>query len=149
MNKQILETASTLAVLVALGSPSLVGEDRLVDDRIDVDAPKHNRQILHVCELDGTPLRPLIQDIELRHRYDRQGTPDASADGSKIAYDAWQAELGFAWKESRIIVANADGSDAKEISDGAMPSFSPDGDRLAVSRTSKYAARAGAKGQSI
>lgn len=133
----------TLAVFLNNGAYSQEKE------KLDIDKTKPNRRILHYCVADGSPIRPLIQDVALRHKYDRQGTPDISADGTKVAYDAWPSELGFAWQESRIIVANIDGSDARDVSDGVMPCFSPDGSMLAVSRPPKYAKVDGAKRMSI
>jgi hypothetical protein len=64
---------------------------------LDIEPTKPNRQILHFCKVDGTPLRPLVNDVALRRRLDRQGTPDVSADGKRVAYDAWPSDQGFAW----------------------------------------------------
>lgn len=119
------------------------------DDATDVDPENPNRLVLHFCAVDGTPLRPLISDVELRHKLDRQGTPEVSADGRRVAFDAWTANDAFTWQESRIIVADINGSNATDISDGVMPSFSPDGKQLVVSRPPKYAKADGAKQMSI
>lgn len=119
------------------------------DERIDVDPSQPGRAILHVCEIDGTPIRPLVNDVELRNRLNRQGTPDVSPDGSKVAFDAWSFSGNFDWQESRIIVVDFDGNNATDLGDGVMPSFSSDGKRLVFSRPPKYGKAEGAKGQSI
>jgi len=116
---------------------------------LDVEKNNPNRLVLHFCEIDGTPIRPLISDAQFRNRLDRQGTPDVSADGKRVAFDAWASGPEFTWEESRIVVADIDGANAADISDGVMPSFSPDGRKLAVSRPPKYAKEDGAKGMSI
>ncbi|WP_068261608.1 PD40 domain-containing protein [Rubripirellula obstinata] len=122
---------------------------RAEDDSTDVDASKPGRLLLHVCEIDGTPIRPLVSDTDLRHKFDRQGTPNVSPDGKRVAFDAWTNDGGFSWQESRIVVVDIDGENALDISDGVMPSFSPDGTQLVVSRPPKYAKADNAKGMSI
>ncbi|MCM2374260.1 TolB family protein [Aporhodopirellula aestuarii] len=119
------------------------------DGSIDVDFLHPHRLLLHYCAEDGTPIRPLVADVSLRHQFDRQGTPEVSADGERVAFDAWTASEDFTWQESRIIVVDIQGENARDISDGVMPSFSPDGTKLVVSRPPKYAKQDGAKGMSI
>ncbi len=118
-------------------------------DAVDVDNAYPDRLLLHVCSSDGTPIRPLVSDSDLGHRLDRQGSPNVSRDGKHVAFDAWTANDGFTWQESRIVVIDLDGTHAKDISDGNMPSFSPDGTKLVVSRPPKYATEDGALGMSI
>lgn len=119
------------------------------DSAIDVDPSQPNRLLLHLCEMDGAPIRPLVSDLALRHKFDRQGTPEISSDGKLVAFDAWAATGDFTWQESRIIIVGIDGNHARDISDGVMPSFSPEATKLVVSRPPKYAKKDGAKGMSI
>ena len=114
---------------------------------LDLDRENFSRMILHVCDVDGTPIRPLVSDTKLRHQFDRQGTPDVSMDGKLVAYDAWA--VGQSWETARIIIVNFDGTDARNVTDGVMPSFSPDAKQMVVSRTAKFTKEEGAKGQSI
>lgn len=118
-------------------------------DAVDVDSAYPDRLLLHVCSNDGTPIRPLVSDSGLRHRLDRQGSPAVSKDGKRVVFDAWTANDGFTWEESRIVVVDLAGTNAQDISDGNMPSFSPDGNQLVVSRPPKYAQKDGATGMSI
>ncbi len=106
-------------------------------------------QTLHLCEPDGTVIRPLITNKELLARYCRHGSPNISADGSTIAFDARELIEGYDWTYGHVIVANVDGSNARVVSDGMIPSLSPDGSHVALSRMPKYASKDGARGQSI
>jgi TolB protein len=66
--------------------------------------------------------------------YTSCGSPNWSRDGSKIAFDAWRSLIGENYFNSHVFVVNADGSDMKDLGDGATPSFSPDGKRIAYNR---------------
>ena len=137
---------SLLVCLTLVVADGVFADD---DDVLDVDPTKPNRVLLHVCKIDGTPIRPLVADEEFRHKFDRQGSPEVSADGKRVAFDAWAADKGFAWQEGRICIVNIDGTDAKDISDGVVPSFSPDRTKLVFGRAAKYGKKDGAKGMSI
>ncbi len=116
-------------------------------DKLDIDRTNPRRMILHVCEADGTPIRPLVSDVQLRNKFDRQGTPDVTTDGTLVVYDAWK--VGGDWQDARIVTVNIDGSNARDVTDGVMPSFAPDGKRMVVSRSPKMGKPEGAEGQSI
>ena len=116
--------------------------------KIDVDPSKPARMILHYCDADGTPIRPLLKNVELRRALDRQGTPDVSADGKKVAFDSWST-VDSRWNTGQVIVCDIDGANAHVVCDGYMPSFSPDGKQMAISRLNKYAKADGVKGGSI
>ncbi|EMI56123.1 carboxypeptidase regulatory-like domain-containing protein [Rhodopirellula sallentina] len=134
----------------ALQRPTNKGDNNtlVLSSRLDIDPDDPERRIMHLCDIDGTVLRPLINDIQLRDHFDRQGTPDVSADGTTIAFDAWSTN-GEAWDDARIIVANIDGSNARNIGRGVIPSLSPDGSHVVYSRPTKHAPADDARGQSI
>ena len=115
---------------------------------LDVDPTKPGRLIMHYCHADGRPIRPLLKDPELRRLLDRQGTPDVSADGKRVAFDAWST-FDKTWENGRIVVCDIDGDNAHVITDGYMPTFSPDGKRLVFSRLPKYTKADGVSGKSI
>lgn len=118
-------------------------------DDLDVDPTKPERLILHVCEMDGTPIRPLVADKTIRHDLDRQGTPNVSPDGKRVAYDAWSTAPKDPNRGPRVCVCDLDGGNFIDVIDGYMPSFAPDNKRLVVSRPAKHAKADGATGQSI
>ena len=130
--------------------PQMAGKAEAAQElaAIDIDPTKPGRLILHYCDADGTPIRPLLKDPELRRALDRQGTPDVSADGKRVAFDAWST-TDSRWKTGQIVVCDIDGSNAHVVCDGLMPSFSPDGKQLAISRLNKYTKADGVQGNSI
>ena len=115
---------------------------------LDLDPTKPGRLIMHYCHADGRPIRPLLKDPELRRLLDRQGTPDVSADGQRVAFDAWST-IDKTWENGRIVVCDIDGDNAHVITDGYMPTFSPDGKRLVFSRLPKYTKADGVSGKSV
>ena len=110
---------------------------------------KSRWQTLHLCEMDGSVVRRLITNKEINDKYFRQGSPNISADGSTIAFDAREPIEGKGWQDARVIVANVDGSEARVLSDGVLPSLSPDGSHIAFTRTQKSTAKIGIDGNSI
>jgi len=64
------------------------------------------------------------------------GSPDWTADGKRMAIDGWRQRQGERGNNAQIIVFNADGTHIRVLGDGAMPSFSPQGKRVAYSRYS-------------
>ncbi|TWU58443.1 translocation protein TolB [Rubripirellula tenax] len=123
--------------------------DRSDADAIDFDPDDFKHRIFHLFKPDGSVIRPLLKNVELSHQYGRQGTASISSDGTKIAFDAHRLGVGEDWSDSRVIVANIDGSDAKVVSDGVIPALSPDGSHVAFSRASQFGVPEGASGQSI
>ncbi len=61
-------------------------------------------------------------------------SPRISADGMRIAFDAWKSRDGERLPDARVLICNLDGSRLTEVCEGAMPSWSPDGLRVACSR---------------
>jgi Tol biopolymer transport system component len=55
------------------------------------------------------------------------GSPEFSSDGKEIALDMSRGSVA----SSRVIVLNADGSNVRDLGPGCMPSFSPDGKKIA------------------
>ena len=119
------------------------------NDALDVDPTQPERQILHLCKPDGTPIRPLVLDEKLKERFDSQGKPEISADGKWIAFDAWTSDPKRTRQESKIVIVDFDGQKTTNIIDGSLPSFSPDGKRLVFSRPRRYTNTDGAEGTSI
>ena len=66
--------------------------------------------------------------------YTSCGSPRWSRDGHKLAFDGWRSWTGQDYYQSHIFVANADGSGAKDLGDGSLPSMSPDNRHLAYVR---------------
>ena len=85
---------------------------------------------LFVAESDASNLKPVTELPE----YQAQGSPHWSLDGKLIAFDAWMPQKGETFPDSRVIVVNADGTQPRIFPDAAMPSFSPGGRRMTVSR---------------
>ena len=87
---------------------------------------------LHVMDADGRNLRRFVSHPE----YTAHGSPAWSCDGSKLAFDAWRFRRGETYVDAHIFTCNADGSQLKDLGIGAMPSWSPDGNRLVFSNYS-------------
>jgi Tol biopolymer transport system component len=85
---------------------------------------------LFIANADGSDMKRFT-DLP---KYTSQGSPSWSGDGKLIAFDAYQSQLGEDGNKSRIIVVNADGTLPRVLCDGAMPAFSPKGNRIAFSR---------------
>lgn len=85
---------------------------------------------IFVCKPDGSQMKPLLDIAD----YKMQGSPTWSQDGKLVAFDAWRPRTGETSNDAKIIVVNADGTNAKVLGDGAMPSFSPRHNRIALSR---------------
>ncbi len=117
-----------LGVLLVIGSLSQTapGEDPTKAE--DFDAGYTVR--LFVAKSDGSDPKPLIRAPEITS----QGSPSWSRDGRLIAFDGWgKTESGGG---AAIFVVNPDGSNLRRLTEGAMPSLSPQGHRIAFSRYS-------------
>ncbi|MFH1299600.1 MAG: translocation protein TolB [Planctomycetota bacterium] len=68
--------------------------------------------------------------------YHTAGSPALSADGQKLAFDGRASQNGERFQDGKIMVTNADGSGLKAIGSGVMPSWSPQGNRIAFSQIS-------------
>lgn len=85
---------------------------------------------IYIADSDGSNRRPLVH-IE---GYSAQGSPDWSQNGKLAGFDTWRERAGESGSDAVIAVVNADGSNPRILGDGAMPSFSPEGHRIAFSR---------------
>lgn len=85
---------------------------------------------LFFSDADASNLRPVVNLPE----YQAQGSPNWSQDGKLIAFDAWMPQKGESFQNSNVIIVNADGSEPRVFPDAGMPSFSPAGRRVVVSR---------------
>ncbi|REJ96912.1 MAG: hypothetical protein DWQ29_00545 [Planctomycetota bacterium] len=77
---------------------------------------------------DGTELRRLFTVPGTSF-----GAPAVSPDGKTLAFSGWQADLPS--NMSRIFIVALDQSSFSELCTGAMPTWSPDGRYLAMSRS--------------
>ena len=84
-----------------------------------------------IINADGTDPRPLASLPEYTC-----GSSACLPDGSKISFDCWHSFLGDDYTKSHIYVANSDGSSPRDLGDGTLSSWSPEGKRIAYSRYS-------------
>jgi TolB protein len=113
-----LERAKSKGNLAETAAASQTSPDIDLNPRVFVGDP------------DGSNMKLLLDLPE----YDIQGMPSWSSDGKRIVLEAWRSSLGEINDNSKVIVINADGSHPQILGDGGMPSFSPQGDRLAFRR---------------
>lgn len=88
------------------------------------DNPSKPQGLLFVMNADGSNLRQITQPIP---NIDTQGSPDWSPDGRLIAFDAWTGRA----ETSQIFLVKDDGEDLRSLGFGTMPTFSPNGQRMA------------------
>jgi uncharacterized protein (TIGR03067 family) len=84
---------------------------------------------LMIINADGTNPRPLTSLPEYTC-----AASHWSPDGSKISFDCWHSFVGDDWPKSHIFVVNSDGTSPKDLGDGCLSSWSPDGKRIAYYR---------------
>lgn len=88
--------------------------------------------LIFVANSDGAEMKPLADIPDYRG----QGSPEWSRDGKQLAFDAFKPKTGATYVNSELTIVNSDGSQPRILIDGAMPSFSPRGTRIAFSRYS-------------
>ena len=77
--------------------------------------------------VDGSDQHQLVSMPE----YDSSAAASWSPDSTKIAFHAMRRAQGETWQQSHIFVVNASGGTPIDLGPGALPSWSPDGKRLA------------------
>ncbi|QDV21139.1 translocation protein TolB [Gimesia panareensis] len=122
MNVQHLSVTALLAacLLISSGNPACYADEK----------PKVNRTRFYITNLEGKDPKVFF----FAEDYYNTGSPAFSPDGQKLAFDGWKSQAGESFSNVRLMVVNADGSDFKVIGPGAMPSWSPGGNRLAFSK---------------
>ena len=84
---------------------------------------------LFIADADGSNMKQLTDLPE----FQKQGSPVWSSDGKFIAFDGWKPQSGQSFSSSQVVVVQSDGLNPRVLGDGAMPSFSPGGRRIAFS----------------
>ena len=82
---------------------------------------------LFVMDADGGNLRQVTRHPS---NFERFSSPDWSPDGRSIIFDGWSRGAN---SKARIFVGEIDGAEIRDLGPGMMPSFSPDGRRIAFS----------------
>ena len=85
---------------------------------------ERQKPVLFTMNSDGSDLKQLTHPMP---RFVWHAGPEWSPDGKRIAYDAWTGSAS----SSHIYIINEDGSDLTDLGIGIIPTFSPDGNRLA------------------
>jgi TolB protein len=124
------------ALLIGASLTYLAAEAQTRSGRVQTnDASKTSPDLdlnprVFIGDSDGSNMKRLLDLPE----YDIQGMPSWSSDGKRIVLEAWRSSLGEIHDHSKVIVVNADGSHPQILGDGGVPSFSPQGDRIAFRR---------------
>ncbi|MCH9654909.1 MAG: translocation protein TolB [Planctomycetes bacterium] len=98
------------------------------------EKPKVKRTRFYI----GTPEGENPKVFFVAENYFNTGSPAFSPDGTKLAFDGWKSQEGESFSNVQIMVVDADGTDFKVLGPGAMPSWSPGGNRIAFSQPSPY-----------
>jgi TolB protein len=98
-------------------------------DEKAVDIEDYAFQIF-VGNADGSAMKRLVDLPD----FQSQGSPDWSQDGKRIAFDGWKSQDGERYVNGHVFVANADGTDVRDLGPGSTPSLSPLGNRVVFSR---------------
>ncbi|MDZ4686538.1 MAG: hypothetical protein SH850_15825 [Planctomycetaceae bacterium] len=100
----------------------------LVNPLLGDDLPEDRGAQIYVMNADGTNVRRLGGVPAFREL----GSPSYSPDGSHVVVDAYESDAQFS--AARLLVLDAEGKNPVDLGPGHMPSWSPDGAKLACSR---------------
>ena len=103
-----------------------INGDRLLSAD-EFEFQKHRVHSIYRISTDGEESRQIYRDED----FPFVGSPDVSADGRWILFDGTPPEGP---NRSQILVMKSDGSDARDVCTGLMPSWSPDGSQFACCR---------------
>jgi uncharacterized protein (TIGR03067 family) len=99
------------------------------DNDMDLVLHRFNGRPLMIINADGTSPRPLTSLPEYTC-----AASHWSPDGGKISFDCWHSFVGDDQTKCHIYVVNSDGTSPKDLGDGCLSSWSPDGKRIAYYR---------------
>ena len=118
-----------LTVIMALGIAVVVAF--MGNLGIAADEPDEEKFVtqIFIGYADGTEMRQLADLPE----YQSQGSPSWSKDGKRIAFDAYKPQNGEKLHDAHLIVVDSDGTNARDLGRGLMPSLSPSGQRVVYS----------------
>lgn len=88
------------------------------------------RDAFYTLNSNGTDWKKLFE----LDGYPACGSPMVSPDGTTLAFDAWQVTDAAPAGPATVFHVNIDGTGCREVCQGQMPSWSPDGKRFACSR---------------
>lgn len=123
--KLLLQTCVCCLICFAISSG--VSSQAVADEK-----PAVKRTRFHIVTPEGKEPKRFY----FAEDYYNIGSPTFSADGTKLAFDGWKSQEGETFSNVQIITVNADGTDFKVVGPGAMPSWSPGGNRIAFSHSS-------------
>lgn len=87
------------------------------------------RDAVFVMNADGTGWQKFFELPQIT----KIGSPSVSPDGQYLAFDGWMSQFGESSSDSRIFVVSAARDEFWLLGVGAMPTWGPDGRRLACS----------------
>ena len=93
------------------------------------DQPAKSTAILALDVEAGT-----VRELASFPDYPIINSPEISADGRRVAVDGWKADESL--QDAHVLIVNIDGTGFQDLGPGAMPTFSPGGHRVVISRYS-------------
>ena len=88
------------------------------------------RPVLCTIDVDGQNLSRLA----VTGPFNGMGSPRWSRDGRRICCDAWRVGEQGDFRSSHVLVMQRDGTAQRDFGEGALPTFSPDGEFLTYCR---------------